>query len=292
MSIEDESKSRELEALRMEAEQHLQRSNIYRATILENLLGQHQFDKNKILEYLNKCSPEVLGWGAKYEELGAVIEQVELDPKIIPNQEKQSRSLRQILIDTNDEANWQCDLLDKLGYDPFFWKDEIAKLRGTALLYRHYQHQEPGEIMKQRLIFQIATFLDCFDADLPPRLRLMLAHEDAEELAKEHVVLRTDIDTYFEKKKKQLGDEFFQTEERKTLARLQQEETEAIVHPKITKRRIKVASEAINQKTNLILDDIEWSKKGGGIAQMLSEIPDPRVLIDKILELKDGKLPI
>ncbi|MFH1098861.1 MAG: hypothetical protein V1723_02995 [Candidatus Uhrbacteria bacterium] len=64
------------------------------------------------------------------------------------------------------------------------------------------------------------------------------------------------------------------------------------MHPQLTQRRIKVASATIAKKTDQTLDEVEWIKKGGGIAQMLSEIPDPRVLVDKILELEDGKLPI
>lgn len=39
-------------------------------------------------------------------------------------------------------------------------------------------------------------------------------------------------------------------------------------------------------------DEVSTAKIQAQLAQLLAEFPDPRVLIDKLLDLRDGKLPI
>lgn len=301
MSKEGESKSREFEDLRVEAERRLYLNNECRARELKKILGD-EVEESIILSYLNQVNPDLLEIG-KYDEMGYVLGSVSSDEKIFPipqedEQRKAHADLYERIIHPRDGATLGSGLVEKIGYDPAFWKNEIAKLRSVALLYRHLQGQDPVEIVVERLVFHTAEYLRLQGQNIPPWLLLRMPQSYRDEVGQEmdeidRIIDKFGLDTEegIEKLiKKHHGPKWREKIDEKVAKEKAEERAKGIestgMHPKMYDRREEVAFEQRMATLEGRPDTEEVFKR------IFDAYPDTRVLVDRILVLKDGKLPV
>lgn len=276
----------ELEALCAEAERKFSEENEYRAEALSGLLKGT--DKASLFLYFTDVKDPLLVVGTRYPELSTLVRLVSGDRSVVPHYEDRIEKAEwhretNIVVDLLGYHQYPLDadveLGQKIGYDHLiFLKEAVAQLRATALLYRHFMDEEPGEMVKHRFVYVFAMMYNSHDLTIPPSLRLLLTKKDVEEMAREKSEARVRADKVISLL-------------RETDATRMQKEIEEGVDYRFAKRRAEVENKRDEQTMGEVNDQDQVETKNE-LNNLLSVYPDPRVLIDYLLELRGGKLPV
>lgn len=269
-----------LEALQADAETRFNKENMYRAEALVNLL---QIDVNKegLFQYLTKFNERILEMSKHYSGLDIIIEEVSHDRKIVPWEQKTTKAkwvrAAYIILELIDYPQYPTisvdyKLAERIGYkNPVFFKSIVSGLRTSALLYCHFTGEDSREIMKRRLVYNMASSYDSYDLNIPLSLRMMLTAEDIKELEKDN------SDDEMEIKIR----EAWELVKQKMAVRVQKEIKKG-VHPGMAKRREQIRAEKCESYIETINNQDQAGHKSS-LDLFLADYPDPRILIDELL---------
>ena len=180
---------------------------------------------------------------------------------------------------SQNQLDTDLELLERIGYDHnIFLRTAVAQLRASALLYRHFTEGDPSDLMKERLVFTIAKMYDAHDITIPRLLSFLLNEEEMRELKEE-------------KYEQEGGVEEVIGQLKNWQVSSVNKEIDAGVNTRIAERRGEVKSARIEDGAGEIIDE-DAAGVNIGLNTLLAVYPDPKVLVDRLLELKDGRLPL
>ncbi len=257
-----------------EAEARLYDENEYKARIFSDLLS---IGYMTVFRYLTEIKDTVMVVGQRHPDLPTLLIMSPLDREKAESGRiyLEIGQITALLDYNNTPLEIDLDLKERIGYyDSIFFKSYISGLRSTALLYRHITGKEPAEDYKKEFIQSLAKEYDASLVEYPPSLHLILTSEYREALQsfqkRSEAFVQRSLDTYIEKQKAEVEEEIQRgCNQRIVLRKL-----------KVKEQKLAVCSERMHEETVTALDNL------------FAEFPDPRVLIDLVLDLKNGKMPI
>lgn len=273
----DEHKSSETDELYIEqsqlAEQYFLENAQARIDFLQQELGD-KVEVEKLRSYLldsvpssQDFSPEAVREIAYYNSLKGVQ---------IDETDEAAEVYESFLSPRFDEME---DTAMNVGITPAGFRDCVSELRTDALLLEHTAGQDAVSFMRREFVENKAIMLVRVDQPIPPRLELLIEGERLKKIRERNEIAKANRRPI----RGGSGVQFLAQLNDQNL----EENLKAGMHPAFAEKEAR----KVTAKTAKFMAGADVVRNRQ-IQEFLAKHPDPRVIIDQILDAKDGKLPL